>query len=370
MKTEIAIILGSRAEFLKTFPVMLELQKRKIPYLFIHTGQHSYKGFCESFGVKRPDIILTPEPTKSSKFYSKVWKALFWNAEVFVKIRIELNKRPDLKYVLFHGDTMSAATASFASWGATNWTKKFKSVHLEAGLRSENIMEPFPEEIARRMADRFSKILLVPTERALGNISDYTRKDIHFVGNTISDSSKMALKLCKNKKRLSKDKFALITIHRHENIKNKERMEKIVGILESIPIKSFFALHDNTKRKLIKFGLYDRLKNNKKIEIIQPLDYINFIYQLSECSLIVCDGGSMQEESLIFNKPCIVMRKATERQEGLETNFQFLSKFNVRATKDKILEYLNPKFKIKKSKNPYGKDVSKKIVDLLIKKEK
>ena len=365
MKPKIVIVLGSRAEFLKTFPVMLELQKRKIPYLFIHTGQHSFKGFCEIFGVKKPDVILTPEPTKSSKFFSKVWKALFWNLKVFVKLRIELNKRPNLRYVLFHGDTMTTCTAALASWGRINWLKKFKNVHLEAGLRSENLSEPFPEEISRRIADRFSKILLVANPRALGNVSSYTNKNIHLVGNTISDSSKIALKLCKNKKRLSKNRFALITIHRHENIKNKERMVKIVKMLESIPIKSFFALHDNTKNKLIKFGLYNRLKKNKKIKIIEPMNYVDFIYQLSECSLIVCDGGSMQEESLMFNKPCIVLRKATERQEGLETNFQFLSCFEVRKTKRKILEYLNPNFKIMKVKNPYGTNVSKKVVDIL-----
>ena len=140
---------------------------------------------------------------------------------------------------------------------------------------------------------------------------------------------------------------------------------KIVEILESIPIKSFFALHDNTKKKLIKFGLYDRLKKNKLIKLIKPMEYTKFIYQLSQCDLIVCDGGSMQEESLIFNKPCIILRTATERQEGLETNFQFLSCFNTEETKEKIIKYLNPSFKMERGTNPYGENVSKKIVDIL-----
>ena len=217
MKTEIAFILGCRAELVKTFPVMLELQRRKIPYLFIHTGQHNLGDFCESFGVKKPDVVLTPEPKKSSKFHAKVWKALFWNAEVFCRIRHELNKRPDLRYVLFHGDTMTAATASVASCKLLNPFKKFRNVHLEAGLRSENNWEPFPEEIARKIADKFSNTLLAPTIRSNSNV---VGPNTHLVGNTISDSVKMAMKLCKNKKKLSKEKFALITIHRHENIKN------------------------------------------------------------------------------------------------------------------------------------------------------
>ena len=144
-------------------------------------------------------------------------------------------------------------------------------------------------------------------------------------------------------------------------------MKMILETLESIPIKSFFALHDNTKKKLMKFGLYSQLLLIRNVEIIKPMSYVDFIYQLSKCSLIVCDGGSMQEESLIFNKPCVIMRCVTERQEGLETNFQFLSNFELEETKAKILEYTNPKFKIKKATNPYGKNVSKKIVDLLIK---
>jgi UDP-N-acetylglucosamine 2-epimerase (non-hydrolysing) len=281
---------------------------------------------------------------------------VFWNIEVLFKIR-KILKKHRIENVLYHGDTMTTATASIAALG-------YNGIHLEAGLRSENWKEPFPEEMSRKIADKCSRTLFTATERAHNNVLGYKRKNIHLIGNTISDSLKIALKQNKGKKRLSKEKFALITLHRHENIRNRERMENIVEILESIPIESYFALHDNTKKKLIKFDLYERLMKSK-VEIISSMDYLNFIYQMSECSLVVCDGGSMQEESLIFNKPCIILRKATERQEGLETNFQFLSHFNVNETKQKIFEYLNPSFKINKVKNPYGKNVSKLIVDIL-----
>jgi len=151
-------------------------------------------------------------------------------------------------------------------------------------------------------------------------------------------------------------------------LKSKKRLSKIVEILNSIPIDSYFAMHTNTEIKLKQFGLYEKLMRNKKIKIMPPLDYPEFIAQLEKCSLIVCDGGSMQEESLIFKKPCIILRMATERQEGLKTNFQFLSKLNVEKTKQKIKKYLSKDFKIKPFKNPYGeKGVSKKITDVLIK---
>ena len=202
----------------------------------------------------------------------------------------------------------------------------------------------------------------------LREIKEKNIKKIIKIGNTIIDSADISYKIAEKEKikPLSKEKFALISVHRHENIKNKERLKKIVKILMSLKIESYFTLHDNTKKQLIKFNLYEKLKQNKNIKIIETLEYIDFIYQLKNCSLIICDGGSLQEESLIFKKPCIILRKATERQECLETNFQFLSKLDVRKTKEKINEFLDEKFKVKDLKNPYGElGLSKKIIDVL-----
>ncbi|MEA3414146.1 MAG: UDP-N-acetylglucosamine 2-epimerase (non-hydrolyzing) [Nanoarchaeota archaeon] len=366
--SKIAIILGTRAELIKTFPVMLELKKKKISYYFIHTGQHNLKDLCEKFGVKKPDITLTKESVKSSKFNSKELKAILWNLGLLFKIKKELKSLKNLKYVLYHGDTMTTFTSSLASSKLFNSKKTYKNVHLEAGLRSFNLFEPFPEEISRIIAGSFSKILFAPSVLSKHHLRKKRNKEIYLVGNTIVDSALHSLELAKKKKVkiISKKKFALITIHRHENLKSKKRLTKIVEILNSIPINSYFAMHTNTEKKLKEFGLYEKLMKNKKIKIMPPMDYPEFIAQLEKCSLIVCDGGSMQEESLIFGKPCVVLRMATERQEGLITNFQYLSKLDVGKTNEKIKEYLSPEFKIKKFKNPYGeKGVSKKIVEVL-----
>tara|TARA_B100001971_G_scaffold212858_1_gene244158 strand:- start:545 stop:1660 length:1116 start_codon:yes stop_codon:yes gene_type:complete len=366
---KISIIIGTRAELIKTFPLMLEFQKRKTPYYFIHTGQHNLQDLCDKFSVKRPDIILTKEPKKSSKFFTKQFDAILWNLFLVFKIKKELKKLKNLKYVFYHGDTMTTASASIASSKFLNFFKKYENVHLEAGLRSKNLFEPFPEEISRRIADKFSDILFAVSTRSEKNLQKYKNsKKIIKIGNTIIDSADISYKIALKEKikPLSKKKFILISIHRHENIKNKERLKKIVEILMSLKIESYFTLHDNTKKQLIKFNLYEKLKQNKNIKIIETLEYIDFIYQLKNCSLIICDGGSLQEESLIFKKPCIILRKATERQECLETNFQFLSKLDVRKTKEKINEFLDEKFKVKDLKNPYGElGLSKKIIDVL-----
>jgi UDP-N-acetylglucosamine 2-epimerase (non-hydrolysing) len=366
---EIAIVIGTRAEFIKTFPVMRELQRRKVPYYFIHTGQHNLGELCKIFSVKNPDVILTKEPKKSSKFNSRQGKAILWNIKLVGRIRKELKTLKKLKYVLYHGDTMTTATASIASSKLLNPFKKYKNVHLEAGLRSWDNFEPFPEEISRRIAGRFSDLLFAPSINSEKNLRKLRKKKILVYGNTIVDSAHYALALAKKKriKPLNKKKFVLVTVHRHENLKNRGRMEKIVDILLSVEVPTYFAAHDNTLKKLEEFGLLKKLRENKNIKLIRPVDYINFIYQISKCSLIICDGGSMQEESLIFGKPCVILRNSTERPEGLETNFQFLTKLDVGKSKDKIKEYLSKDFKIEKYDNPYGKKgLSKKIVDVLV----
>lgn len=362
----VAFIIGTRAEFIKCFPLMKEFNRLNLSYYFISTGQHNLNSFSKQFGVKGPDVVLSEESNKSSKFNSKISKALFWGVGIFFKIKRELRKMPNLKYVIYHGDTMSTGLASVSSSKMFNWFKRYKNVHLEAGLRSFNNKEPFPEEIMRRIATIFSDVLLAVSDVAYDNLKRYHKRKMVFnVGNSVVDSVYVALDLAKQKKvkSLSEKDFAIVTIHRHENLVNKDRLEKIVEILNSIEIPVYFAIHDNSKEKFEEFGLLNKL--NKNIFLIEPMDYISFIYQMSKSKLIVCDGGSMQEESLIFGKPCIVLRMETERKEGLKTNFQFLSKLNVEKTKEKINEYLLNDFKIQKYKNPYGeKGVCKKIVEV------
>jgi|TARA_B100002003_G_scaffold242532_1_gene265651 UDP-N-acetylglucosamine 2-epimerase len=369
-KSRIAIIIGTRAELIKTFPIMLELQKKKVPYYFIHTGQHNLGDLCNTFSLKVPDAILTKESKSSSKFNTNQSKAIFWNLKLIGRIKKELKKLKNLKYVIYHGDTMTTASAAIASSKLLNPFKKYEGVHLEAGLRSWNNFEPFPEEISRRIVGKFSDILFAPSKNSEKNLKKLKNKKILVFGNTIVDAAYNGLSLAKKRKIKSIDRrrFALVTIHRHENLKSKKRMNKIVDILLSCPIPTYFYVHDNTLKILKKFGLLTKLKGGKNIHLVKPSDYISFIYQTSKCSLIICDGGSMQEESLIFGKPCIILRYFTERQEGLNTNFQFLTKLEVEKTNKKIRKYLSKDFKIQKYKNPYGeRGLSKKIVEVLIK---
>jgi len=259
---------------------------------------------------------------------------------------------------------MSTATAAIGSSRLLNPKKTWKNVHLEAGLRSGSLFEPFPEEVSRRISDKFSDILLAVSELTKKNLKKYKgKKQIIKIGNTIVDSALISYEKAKNKYPKPEKEHALINIHRHENLNNKRRMEEIIEILSSIKIKAIWPLHDNTKFFLEKYGLMEKITSMKNIELIPLTNYPHFIFLLANCKYILTDGGSIQEESLIFKKPCLILRKRTERQEGLLTGINFLTKLNVEYAKKVIEKIENGKLKIRKFKNPYGdRELSKKIM--------
>ncbi len=364
----IAIIIGTKAELIKCMPLMMELEKRKQNYWFIHTGQHPLGKACKEFAIKDPDFILSKEPKKTTKFWSKINKnSLLWSLLMVFKIRKLINKLKP-KYVIYHGDTMSTSCAAVASSKILNLRKRWKNVHLEAGLRSGSLLEPFPEEISRQISDRFSDILLAVSNLTEKNLKKERRRvifgKVKKIGNTIVDSTQITYNKAKKEKKYKKPKlpYVLINIHRHENL-NKKRLKAIIEILGAVKIKAIWPLHDNTAYYLNKYNLMKKMKN---IEITPLIDYSNFIFLLANSKYLITDGGSIQEESLIFKKPCILLRKRTERQEGLKTGINFLTKLNINYSKKIINEIESNKIKIQKFKNPYGKlGVSKKIVKLL-----
>ena len=364
---KIAIVIGTRAELIKCMPIMLELEKQNKEYCFIHTGQHSLKGSCEEFGIKKPDFVVSNAPKKETKFLSKInSKSITWFLTIIPKLR-KIIRKINPKYVIYHGDTMNTIAASIASSNLLNLNKKWKNVHLEAGLRSWSLFEPFPEEISRKISDKFSDILFAVSEGTKKNLSHYKKdKKVILTGNTIVDSSLIIHENSKKKYKKEKENYVLINIHRHENLNKKERLENIIKILSNVKIKAIWPLHENTLHYLKEYGLINKIKNLKNFEINPLINYSKFIFLLSNCKYLITDGGSIQEESLVFKKPCILLRKKTERQEGLETGINFLTNLDIEYSK-KLIETIEKKdIKIKNFENPYGKrGVSKKIVDIL-----
>ena len=330
-------------------PIMRELKKRKIDYIFIHTGQHDFGDLIKTLDVKKPDIIIN----QKNGFSGQTQSAIKWGIETLPKLIRYFSDNKDIEYVLYHGDTMSTGISSIAA----KLTGK-KGCHIEAGLRSYNIFEPFPEELMRILADNLSTFKFAPSKKAAKRAG----RNSFNVGNTSCESLSYALKFVQNKKKVKK-KYAVCTIHRHENIKSRERLEQIAKIITLSPYPVKFFLHENTKKKLLEYGIFHLFK---KCEMLNSLSYIDFVPILANSSLIFTDGGGMSEEAAQLNIPIIILRKDTEREELLLRGDQFLTHLDIDSAKIALTHILDLPKKYNIINIYDGGNTSAQIVDILL----
>lgn len=314
----IHIFIGTKAQLIKMAPVMRELQDRNIEYNFIFSGQHqnTIDALRKNFGVKEPDVVL-----HAGKDVVGVVQMGFWLIKILFMAMIKRSKvwKGDRAgVVLNHGDTFSTLAGSVLA-------KIFghKNAHIESGLRSFKLFHPFPEELTRVLVFKLTDYYFCPNQWAYDNLSAYPGEKFVTGGNTLYD----ALKFIKGNPNnleviVPNEPYVVVSIHRFENIFNKKLLVRIIELIENISMKFKVLLicHKPTVRKLIGFGLYDRLGSNVRIELRPRYDYANFISLVSTSEFVVTDGGSNQEECYYLGKPCLVLRKATERTEGLDVN--------------------------------------------------
>ncbi|MBP8591200.1 UDP-N-acetylglucosamine 2-epimerase (non-hydrolyzing) [Candidatus Shapirobacteria bacterium] len=353
---KIHIVIGTKAQLIKMAPIMAELQKQKIDYNFVFTGQHkeTIQELIDVFGLKKPDYVLY-----EGKDITKISQMLIWSIKCLIKT---IKNKKDIfgsdkkGIVLVHGDTFSAILGARMAKIAG-----LKVGTIEAGLRSFDLFNPFPEEIIRLRLSRLTDYHFCPGDFAFQNSQKYKGEKINTQINTLYDSLQLVLK---NKDKISvpmpKQKYCLVSIHRFENLFNKERFDFIIKTIEKISedIRVLFILHEPTKEKLVETGCFSRLKKNKNIELRPRYDYFKFIRLLIDSEFLVTDGGSNQEETSYLGKPCLVMRKTTERKEGVGANV-IISEYSPKIIKNFVKNY--PKFE-KKNKN-LGGSPSKIIVD-------
>ena len=311
---------------IKMAPIMVELAKRGTGYNFIFTGQHreTMEQLRENFEVKEPDVILHTGKDITGILQMFLWilkilfKTVFRRKNIFGKIN-----RGDI--ALVHGDTFSALLGALMGRLAG-----LKVGHVEAGLRSFNIFHPFPEEITRLLTFSLSDYYFCPGEWAVNNLEKFKGVKINTGMNTLYDS----LKLISQRKtgqnvKIPKEKFCICSIHRFENIFRREKLRRILDILKKLTpsMKILFILHPPTEAQLKKYKYFEELKAEPNIELRKRYDYADFIYLLDKSKFLITDGGSNQEECHYLGKPCLLLREATERKEGIETNV-VLSRFD------------------------------------------
>jgi UDP-N-acetylglucosamine 2-epimerase (non-hydrolysing) len=325
----IHIFVGTKAQFIKMAPIMQELDRRGIDYNFIDAGQHaSLTGeLLDQFDLKTPDIRLRDTGKSITTiwqavgwFFSSMWQLLFRKQQILETV-FEGNKG----ICLIHGDTLTTLVSLL-------YAKRcgIKVAHVEAGLRSYHLLDPFPEEIIRLFAMRYSDILFTPSSWAYDNLEKmgYTYKAIDVGGNTVVDAVRYALQKADAEQRPVQP-YVVFTIHRVETIYSRQRLSVVVDLIEQIAhgYRVLFVVHEPTQQQLLRFGLYDQLSQNDSVTLSPLQPYLQFVALLSGAEFVVTDGGSIQEETSFLNVPCLIMRTKTERMEGLGEN-AFLADFD------------------------------------------
>lgn len=289
------------------FPIMRELDKKKVPYTLIDAGQHPkiMEKLYKLFSIKKPDYYFY----NIKKDITNIKEILKWSFVNLLQIRKHkkiLNKKNGLCIV--HGD----APPAFLGMLIGKLCKQ-RIVHVEAGKRTYKIKDPFPEELIRRIVDKHSYLNFASNEKAYKNLQKEKSKGIiiNTKFNTVFDVVKIALAQDIS---FPKHKYVLVSIHRFETIANKKRLKFIVDLLKKISKtnKLIITLHDSTKEALINKNLYEDLEKNTNITISPLQDYFTFIHLINNCEYLITDGGGPEEESAILGKPCLLLRKFTE----------------------------------------------------------
>ena len=366
-KKNILFVFGTRPEVIKLAPVILELKKHKDRYKVIICNTEQQKELSNQtlayFGLQADINLDCMKPNQTLlEVQTRILTAL---DSVYAANKIDAT--------VVQGDTMTVLCGALASF-----YRKIPVFHVEAGLRSYDIYEPFPEEVMRQMTSRVAELNFAPTEKnrqALlkENISD---DKIFVVGNTVIDAlfclseetMNSAQLYFRNNNVKVNDKLVLITAHRREN--HGERIDRIIDAIEFLANKYddhtfVIPVHPNPN---VKDKIHARLRRFKNIKLLKPLDYPYLVYLMKNAKLILTDSGGIQEEAPSFGCPTLVMRYETERQEGIDAGVSIL----VGAEYDKIIEHseaILSKTREEtrlKATNPYGNGTSAKQIEEII----
>lgn len=366
MKT-ITFIFGTRPEIIKLAPVILELKKYPDKYRIIICNTEQQKELSnqtlEYFGLKADyNLDCMRENQSLSSVQSRILTSL---DKVYSENKIDAT--------IVQGDTMTVLCGAL-----TGFYNKIPVFHVEAGLRSYDIYEPFPEEVMRQMTSRVADLHFAPTKVNKDALlkENIPQDKIHVVGNTVIDALFcLSKEVVENSKKFFaernisvNDKLVLITAHRREN--HGERIDRIIDAISELA-KEFkdhtfvIPVHPNPN---VHDKIHSRLGNIENIKLMTPLDYPNLVYLMKNAKLILTDSGGIQEEAPSFACPTLVMRYETERKEGIDAGVSKL----VGADKDKILSESRRVLSQSKSdsrlivKNPYGDGTSAKKIEQII----
>ncbi|MBO7672173.1 UDP-N-acetylglucosamine 2-epimerase (non-hydrolyzing) [bacterium] len=364
---KILFVFGTRPEVIKLAPLIIEM--RKYPQVYdvkiCNTEQQKELSnqTLDYFGLKA-DYSLNCMQVNQTLL------------EVQTRILAELDKlfkKESFDATIVQGDTITVLSGALASF-----YNKIPVYHVEAGLRSYNLTEPYPEEAMRQMVSRIADLNFCPTENNRQALlkENVLPEKIFVTGNTVIDAlfclteetMKKSEQFFENKNIRIDDKLVLITAHRREN--HGERLDNIISAIKFLARKYndhtfIIPVHPNPN---VKDKIYSELGGLNNIKLLEPLDYPNLVYLMKNAKLILTDSGGIQEEAPTFACPVIVLRYETERKEGIEAGVSIL----VGADYDKILAESERILSMPcnatrlTAKNPYGNGKSAQLIEQII----
>lgn len=347
----IAVLFGTRPEFIKLAPILKELQLEKIPFILIHSGQH----YSPELDIEIIRDLNLPRPNYNLKVGSESHAKQTGKIMVGVE---EILEKVKPKILVVHGDTNTMLAGSLAA-------KKLHIAvaHVEAGLRSfDNGM---PEEINRIITDKISDLLFTPTKTTKKNLLEdgIDENRIFISGNTIVDAILSSLPLTKTSPilkhlGLKENNYVLVTAHRVANVDKASRLKELVSLLnftsKLLGKKIIWPMHPHTRKQLLK----NKIKLNSDLQILDPTNYKDMLSLIKFAFLILTDSGGIQEEAYILKKWLITLRNTTERPETLTANF--LVDLDKNKLKKAILAFQNKQVFWKE--NIYGVGNASKLI--------
>ena len=355
MTCRIIAVLGTRPEAIKLALVIHELRRRAQEFetAVVHTGQHRtmLDHALQYFKIK-PDFdldVMRPNQTLSSltgRVVDTVENAC---------------RRFEPNLVLVQGDTTTAFASALAAYYL-----KIPVGHVEAGLRSRDIYNPFPEEVNRRLVGVMTEIHFAPTALSRDNLlaEGVPAEKIVVTGNTVVDTLRALSQLPDSWQGtplahipLDHRRLILVTSHRRESW-GTDQENMCLALKELVhkhdDIRVIYPVHMNPNVRSTVNGL---LQSTERIHLTEPLDYINFVSLLRRCFLVLTDSGGVQEEAPTFHKPVLVLRKVTERPEASQFGLSKIigmSREAIVTETDRLLGNPDAYQEMTDGNNPYG----------------
>lgn len=357
---KILVVFGTRPEAIKLAPLIKKIQLHPDSYevKVCVTAQHRemLDQVLEFFNISVDfDLNLMKKGQDLTLLTTNILSGLKPILEAY---------KPD--FVIVHGDTTTTMAASLASF-----YQGIKVCHIEAGLRTYNKKAPFPEELNRQLTARIADYHFAPTNQSRKNLESegIPTDTIWVTGNTVIDALHLSVETVKSMKtnkeiNFLKDLIAqkpdkeiiLVTGHRREN--HGEGFIEICNALNEITIKNqvhiIYPVHLNPK---VQQPVYEILKDNKDITLIEPLSYPAFVWLMNTSKIIITDSGGVQEEAPGLGKPVLVMRNTTERPEAVDAGTVILVGTNRKLIVDETTDLLTNSDRYNKMSrlhNPYG----------------